>query len=125
MRDDSFRAVHVGDSQMWLRRNGTFFKITSDQVLSEYEANSPLTSYFGGSASEVRFDNDIFVTEICSHDVFMICSDGLLKSLNHKAIKAILDAENSLPVQARTLLKESCQRGSDDNVSAILIQRTD
>jgi serine/threonine protein phosphatase PrpC len=123
--DDSFRVVHVGDSQMWLRRNGTFFKITNDQVLNEYETNSPLMSYFGGSDDDLRFDNDIFVSEISSSDVFMICSDGLLKSLNHKTIKAILDGDTPLRTLAQTLLKECREKGADDNVSVILIQRTE
>jgi serine/threonine protein phosphatase PrpC len=123
--DDTFQVVHVGDSQMWLRRNGTFFKITHDQVLNEYETNSPLMSYFGGSDGDLKFDNEIFVSEISDSDVFVICSDGLLESLNHKTIKAILDGENELAILAQTLLEECREKGADDNVSVILIRRTE
>jgi serine/threonine protein phosphatase PrpC len=123
--DGTFRVVHVGDSQMWLRRDPTFFKITNDQVLNEYETNSPLMSYFGGSDGDLKFDNDIFVNEISDRDVFMICSDGLLKSLNHKTIKSILEGDDTLTTSAQTLLKECREKGADDNVSVILIERTE
>ncbi len=122
--ENTFLILHVGDSQMWLRRNGTFFKVTNDQVLNENEANSPLTSYFGGSEDNLKFDRDIFVREIAVADVFLICSDGLFKSLKHKAVKAILDDENDLQSQSRALLDQCLQKGAEDNVSVILIQRT-
>lgn len=122
--NDHFRIVHVGDSQVWLRRNGTFFKVTNDHVVTEYEANSPLTSYFGGSDDDLKFDDNIFVRDMAVGDVFLICSDGLFKALNHKNISAILGTENELPTQARALLRESLQSGAEDNVSAMLIQRT-
>lgn len=122
--ENNFHILHVGDSQMWLRRNGTLFKVTNDQVLDEQETNSPLISYFGGSENNLRFDKDIFVQDIGVEDVFLICSDGIFKSLNHKAVKAILEGEDTLQSQARALLGECLQRGADDNVSAILVQRT-
>ncbi len=124
-RDDDFQIVHVGDSQMWLRRDGAFFKVTTDQVLNEYETNSPLTSYFGGTDNDLKFDTDIFVKDISKGDVFLICSDGLSKSLDTKTVKAILNEKLDLSSQAKKLLTECRTRGAVENISAILIQRTD
>lgn len=123
--ENTFFIIHVGDSQMWLQRNGTVFKVTNDQVLNEHEPNSPLTSYFGGTDDNLKFFTDIFVREIAVEDIFLICSDGLLKSLNYKTIKAILKGDHHLQAQAQMLLDNCLQNGVDDNVSVILIQRTE
>lgn len=123
--NDYFRIVHVGDSQIWLRRNGTLFKITTDHVLTEYESNSPLTSFFGGSDADLKFDSENAVDEFAVGDLFLICSDGLLKSLNHKTIKATVEGQVDLLFKARTLLEECRQNGAEDNVSVILVERTE
>jgi serine/threonine protein phosphatase PrpC len=123
--DNIFRIIHVGDSQLWLQREGTLFKVTNDQVLNEYEGNSPLTSFFGGSDADLKFDTDLFVNEFVIDDLFLVCSDGLSKSLSHKSIKAILVEELELQSKAQKLLSECRANGAEDNVSVILIQRTD
>jgi PPM family protein phosphatase len=123
--DDNFRIIHVGDSQLWLQREGTLFKVTNDQVLNEYEGNSPLTSFFGGADADLKFDTDLFVNEFAIDDVFLICSDGLSKSLSHKTVKAVLVERLELPSKAQKLLTACRANGAEDNVSVILIQRTE
>jgi serine/threonine protein phosphatase PrpC len=120
-----FRVLHAGDSQLWLRRDGSLFKVTSDQVVDEGEPNSPLTSFFGGAEDSLRFDQTIFVREVAAGDLFLLCSDGLFKALDRKDVRAVLRGGGDIRTQAWGLLEGCLQRGADDNVSAILIERTE
>jgi len=120
---DAFKIIHAGDSQIWLLRNDMFFKITKDHVLTEDEPNSPITSYFGGAGDCLIFDNDITVNESIIDDVFLICSDGLFKSINVKFIKSILNSETNWKIITHKILENCLQSGAPDNISLIIIQR--
>ena len=120
-----FLVIHCGDSQIWLFRNEMFFKITNDHVLDENLENSPITSFFGGLNDNLRFDQKIFLKDSAIGDVFLICSDGLLKSLDKKSVKSVLNSDGDCRKKARTLIENSLREGAPDNVSAILIERTE
>ncbi len=122
---NNFQIIHAGDSQIWLLRNEMFFQVTNDQVLDETEKNSSIISYFGGFESYLKFDKNIFVNEILKNDVFLICSDGLLKSLNQRIIKSILMADKELKIKVKRILKNCLQAGAIDNISVILIQQNE
>jgi len=124
IRDDIFKIIHAGDSQIWLLRNDMFFQVTKDQVLDESEKNSPITSYFGGNDNYLRFDDEVTITESIPHDCILICSDGLFKSLNQKIVKAILIAEKDLETKAKKILENCLHEGAEDNISVILIHQT-
>lgn len=121
--EEMFSVVHAGDSQLWLLRNETFFKVTNDQVLNDSDENSPITSFFGGLTDDLKFDEDIFVREINIGDIFLICSDGLFKSLNYKAVQSILKDNTEIQSKSNVLLEQCLQNGADDNVSVVLINR--
>lgn len=122
--DDFFKIIHSGDSQLWLMRNDMFFKITQDQVLDETVKNSPITSYFGGIDNYLKLDSDISIHESLIDDLFLICSDGLFKSLNHKIVKSILKADKNLETKAKKILENCLHAGAEDNISVILIHQT-
>jgi protein phosphatase len=121
--DHTFQIIHAGDSQMWLMRNDMFFQITKDQVLDETEKNSSITSYFGGHENYLRLEADIPIHETLPDDIFLICSDGLLKSLNQKIIKSILKADKDVETKAKKILENCLQSGAEDNTSVILIKQ--
>jgi len=114
------KMIHAGDSEIWLMRNEMFFKITKDQVLDETVRNSPITSYFGGI--EDNLELDLPVQEILDKDIFLICSDGLFKSLKPKIVKSILNADKDLETKAKKILENCLQFGAEDNISVIIIQ---
>ncbi|MDY0202101.1 MAG: PP2C family serine/threonine-protein phosphatase [Bacteroidales bacterium] len=124
IRGNIFKIIHAGDSQIWLLRNDMFFQVTKDQVLDEFEKNSPITSYFGGNENFLRFDTDISIQESLPNDIFLICSDGLFKSLNQKILKAILIAEKDHGAKAKKILENCLKTGAEDNTSVILIKQT-
>jgi len=123
IKNSIFQVIHAGDSQMWLLRNDMFFQITKDHVFDELEKNSPITSYFGGNENYLRFDKEVTIHESLPDDIFLICSDGLFKSLNQKNVKSILKAEKDLEAKAKKILENCLLAGAEDNTSVILIHK--
>jgi protein phosphatase len=121
--DNNFRVLHAGDSQLWLYRNDMFFQVTKDQVRNESEKNSPITSYFGGNDNYLQLDSEFSIHESIPDDIFLICSDGLYKSLNQKIVKSILKAEKDLKTKAEKILENCLHTGAEDNTSVILINQ--
>lgn len=123
IQDNIFKIIHAGDSQLWLLRNDMFFQVTKDQVLDDSEKNSPITNYFGGIESNLRFDNEETIHASMPDDYFLICSDGLFKSLNPKIVKAILKAERDLQTKSKKILENCLKTGAEDNTSVIIIKQ--
>lgn len=121
--ENNFQIFHSGDSQMWLMRNDMFFKITNDQVLDELEKNSSITSYFGGYQNYLKLDSNISLREGLLGDIFLICSDGLFKSLNPKVLKLILKEDEDLKTKSKMILEKCLKAGAEDNLSVILIHQ--
>jgi protein phosphatase len=124
VKDNVFQVLHAGDSQIWLLRNDMFYQITKDQVLDEMEKNSPITSYFGGFDNYLKLDTQASNHEALASDLFLICSDGLFKSLNIKIVKSILNTETIIKLKSKEILKNCLLLGAEDNLSVILIRIT-
>ncbi|MBK8464903.1 MAG: serine/threonine-protein phosphatase [Chloracidobacterium sp.] len=122
---NGFLVIHCGDSQLWLFRNEMFFKVTKDQVFDEYQENSPITSFFGGTNDNLKFDKQVFIDGTVVGDVFLICSDGLFKSLNKESVKSIIKGEADSQTKARVLIQNCLVNGAEDNVSLVVIRRID
>jgi protein phosphatase len=121
--EENIRVFHAGDSQLWLMRNNMFLKITKDHVLDDLVSNSPITSYFGGNGNYLTLDFKTDIIDFFPNDIFLICSDGLFKSLTLKQVKEILTNEETLQNKGKHLLESSLSHGASDNVSAIIIQK--
>lgn len=120
----TFKMIHAGDSEIWLLRDDMFFKLTIDHVLDDMIKNSPITSYFGGTSVYLKPDTQSAIQEILPNDIFLICSDGLFKSLNYKMVKSILKSGKDLEIKAKKIRENCLLEGVEDNVSVILIQLT-
>ena len=120
--NDTFNVYHAGDSALWLLRNDLLFKVTIDQVLDETQSNSPLVSYFGGTTDKLELQEMFSIKESLPGDIFLLCSDGLIKSVKVKEIKSILLSAQSLAEKSHQLLKTSLDHAANDNISAVIIE---
>ena len=121
---DKFFVIHVGDSELWLLRQNMFSKHTSDQAADEMP-NSPIISYFGGSEDNMSPEIGISLDSSEDNDCYLLCSDGLFKSLSFEEVKSVLQEPNSVTEKINILMERSLSKGAPDNISVILMQRCD
>jgi len=121
-KSGNFQTISTGDSEIYAFRNNMMFRINEIQVIDEWEENSPITGYFGGKESMLDLDFSNSLNEILPHDVFVICSDGLLKPLKIREVKKVLQSNELLQKQAEMILEMALQKEADDNISVILVR---
>ena len=132
VQDDAAYFAHVGDSRIYLLRDGQVRQLTEDHSLvnemvragsiSPEEAQrsryrNVITRAVGG-LDELALDS--VRVEIVGGDRMLLCSDGLYKELNEAEICERLAQGNC--TEACTLLIETAlERGSRDNVTVIVV----
>lgn len=121
---DKFFVINVGDSELWLLRQNMFSKHTTDQVADDMP-NSPIISYFGGSEDNMSPEIGISLDSSEDNDCYLLCSDGLFKSLSFEEVKSVLQEPNSVTEKINILMERSLSKGAPDNISVILMQRCD
>lgn len=119
---DGFRIVNAGDSEAWMLREDRFFRLTEEQVLNDLDAASPLTSYFGGTESELALSMETTLREVRPGDLVLLCSDGLFKVLGIDQVKAVLSNNLGLAEKVRFLQSKIEERDAPDDTSGVLIQ---
>jgi PPM family protein phosphatase len=133
--DATVNLAHVGDSRVYLFREGELSQLTSDHswvneqlqsgVISIDQARShPLrnvvTRALGGRA-DLQVDMQCLTMQ--AGDVLLMCSDGLTTMVPDGEIARLL-AESNGDIQAAAprLLAEANARGGEDNTTVVLLQ---
>lgn len=138
IRADLAYIAHVGDSRAYLFAEDTLEKITRDHSLKERlkELESPseeeaaaatgrnvLWNAVGATAQLVTVDTAIH--ELPPAARLLLCSDGLWDAITEEEIKAILQ-EHADPQEAcDRLIAAANANGSQDNITAVLVQMPD
>jgi protein phosphatase len=134
--DDSVANLgHVGDSRVYLFREGMVSQLTSDHswvneqllsgVISADQARShPLrnvvTRALGGKAD---LQVEMQVHEIEPGDLLMLCSDGLTTMLPDEEMgKLVEKAGDDLTQAAHSLVAAANSRGGEDNITVLLLK---
>lgn len=132
--DDSGDALwaHVGDSRLYLFREGVLRQITRDHsyveelvesgsITHEEARRHPrknLLTRAVGVRKSLKVDRGNFVVK--PQDIFLLCTDGLTNMVAETDIKEIL-SRPAAPDPARELIESALQAGGADNVSAIVV----
>lgn len=131
-RNDHFACLWAGDSRAYLLREGTFAQITRDHSLvqelldtgaiTEAEAEDHpraniITRAVG--AEDEGLELDKVTGELHPGDRFMLCSDGLTKTLGDEAIAAVLVSGED--EAAQRLLLAVLAHHAADNVTAVTV----
>lgn len=127
--------AHVGDSRIYLYRQGTLGQLTSDHswvneqiksgILSADQARThPLrnvvTRALGGRAD---LDVEMQVHQAEAGDVLLLCSDGLTTMVPDPEIARVLsENEHDVEAAAQALVNEANARGGEDNITVLLLR---
>lgn len=126
---------HVGDSRLYLCRNGTVKRITKDHSLAqglidkgfytEREARSASVGHVVTRALGTRPDVEVdtIAEQLQAHDLIMLCSDGLTDMVSDwKIAETIEENIADLNLAATRLIALANRYGGKDNISVILMQ---
>lgn len=139
VKNNEFHYIHVGDTRLYLLRDGSLVKLTKDQSfvgfledsgrLTEDEAmRHPKRNEINkalGFNRELEKDVNYFETgtsPFLPGDLILLCSDGLTDMVNRQAITDILTSDVSLEEMATKLIKAANSNGGKDNITAVLVK---
>ena len=129
--------AHVGDSRLYLIREGTIQALTTDHswvaeqmikgLLTEEEANRSPRRNIVTKALGVESSVDVELTEtpVKSGDILLLCSDGLTRTVQPHHILHTLSGLEDLQTKADRLIAMANEAGGDDNTTVILVTLRD
>jgi len=130
---DLLAIAHVGDSRLYLVRNGIIQSLTTDhswvaeQVLkgfiTEEEAERSPSRNIVTRALGVEKSVDVELAEVPvkSGDRLLLCSDGLTRAVRAKDILHILSGSEDLTAMSDRLIAMANEAGGDDNTTVIIV----
>lgn len=134
VRGHSLSIGHVGDSRIYLIRQGTIQQLTQDHSLvmeqvrlgyitPEQAEKSELQNVILralGAATEVEADVEELVA--LPGDTLLMTSDGLTRHIRDEEILATISAGCDLKDTCSKLIQAAKERGGDDNITCLLLR---
>ncbi|MBQ5328359.1 MAG: serine/threonine-protein phosphatase [Oscillospiraceae bacterium] len=131
LKDNDIIAFNVGDTRIYRYRPPYIAQLSTDHSLIEElkkiglsvqpEQEHVITRFLGGNKGIPDFysgNNKVFES-----DSFLICSDGVSDVLDEMELETIMEEKiNALDI-CRLLIKTAKNKGSEDNMTAIIIRR--
>jgi protein phosphatase len=128
--------AHVGDSRVYLVRDGEISQVTSDhslvaelvaegQIAAE-EAERHPQRHVLSRALGVYPDVDVDLTVVDPHDGdrVLLCSDGLSREVSDHQIASVLRRLADPDEAARQLVEEAKAKGGADNITVVVVDVT-
>jgi len=130
---------HVGDTRLYLLRDASLIKITSDHSavgfleesgrLSEDDAmrhprRNEINKALGFEAAIAEADDYIETGEspFLPGDIILLCSDGLSDMIGSGEITSILSKPATLTERTKQLIGAANEAGGNDNITAVLVE---
>jgi protein phosphatase len=127
---------HVGDSRAYLVRNGDVHQLSEDHSLVNEQVRAGLLSEDEAKQSRLKniitrsvgFEEDVLVdvmgVETQAGDRFLLCSDGLSNLMENEEIRDAL-LQNDLGDVPQKLIQLANERGGDDNITVVAVERAE
>lgn len=124
---------HVGDSRVYLSRQGRVHQLTEDHSLVEEHVKRGLMTREQAEQSDIRnvitravglqssVEVDTLLTDVEADDLFLLCSDGLhgyFKDTDELPALLAQEPRSKLPA---TLVALANDRGGKDNITAVVV----
>ena len=129
--------TNVGDSRVYLYRNGQLVQLTEDHtylntlvkagVMTKEEAESDerknvITKALG---AEGTCEPDFFQVDIELGDVFIICTDGLYNEVSADEMVEMIEKKESMSDLVTDLIARANKNGGRDNITVVCIKVTE
>jgi serine/threonine protein phosphatase PrpC len=134
LRKNQLSVANVGDSSLYIFRNGKLKKTTRDHTLAEKMVTNGLLKHDEKKSSgynhiltralgvqeDVLIDN--FEYRLYTGDLVLLCSDGLSDMLEDNEMAAILNQDENVQKNINSLLEAALKKGGYDNITIILLR---
>ena len=132
--DSRYVIGHMGDSRVYLARDGRLRQLTRDHslvqglvdegILTPEEAkNHPRKNIIlRAVGTDPLVSPDILKGEALNHDIFLLCSDGLTDMVDDPAIQDTLVSTEPLQYKVESLIGAALAAGGKDNVTVVLCE---
>ena len=139
IKNNEFHYIHVGDTRLYLLRDGSLVKLTKDQsfvgfledsgrLTEEAAMSHPKRNEINkalGFSRGLESDPDYFEfgkSPFLPGDMILLCSDGLTDMVNKQGITDIMTSEITLEEMAQKLIDAANSKGGKDNITAVLVK---
>ena len=135
LREGRAIIAHMGDSRIYRVRDSSLTQLTRDH--SMYNALSDSGARDLGPPDEFVYRNVVtralgFTTSAGDEpelgddspragDVYLLCTDGLYERIDEGVIVGVVEASKTLEQACETLISVAYERGSTDNITAVLV----
>ncbi len=134
--EDHAHLAHVGDSRIYLCRDGELQHMTRDHswfadLMANAHEFTPQTLAYAARyknvitralGMEASVEVDLARVDIEAGDMFLLCSDGLHDMIEDDEIAGILLTDSTLEERCEALITAANRAGGDDNISVLLIE---
>ncbi|NOT15158.1 MAG: bifunctional protein-serine/threonine kinase/phosphatase [Methylotenera sp.] len=121
LRGQRYYLAHVGDTRIYLLRDGQLKQLTTDHVWSKPDMRHVLKRAVG---LDTHLEVDFSDGALQVNDVFVLMSDGVWDVLGEKSIHKALELYNSPQMICDHLTKTAIDHGSTDNSTAVAVRIT-
>ncbi len=119
LRGQRYYSAHVGDTRIYLLRDGVLKQLTTDHVWDRPDMRHVLKRAVG---LDGHLAIDFAEGALQVGDIFTLMSDGVWETLGDKAIHESLLKFNSAQMVAEHLTKTALDKQSADNSTAVVIK---
>lgn len=130
--EDKYFIGHVGDSRIYLLRDGVLKQITKDHSLVQLQVDNGVLSVndarnhpkkniiLRALGIDKELSLDLMRGRALDNDIFLLCTDGLSDLLDENYICSIISADEPLTVAVEALISAAKAAGGKDNITALL-----
>lgn len=122
--EDSVIYAHVGDSRIYRYRNKELKQLTQDHTLFQESYAKSATKHIITRAIGTcnKVEPEISLVTVQQEDLFFMCTDGLSDFVSVQEMESFLQEKGSLKKKVKSLVLHAKQKGSSDNITALLVK---
>ena len=130
---DDLIVTHIGDSRIYLVRDGQMRQLTRDHTLAQQlidtglhqendqlvkELKNVLKQALGAKVSECR--PEVEYLKLADGDLLLLCTDGLTDAVESDVIEQVLKKDSPAKEISEELLRLALEKGGPDNITMIV-----
>ena len=136
IEDGTAHFGHVGDSRLYLFRDGRLKRLTRDHTVVQQEIDAGrltpelarIVPHKNILTQSVGYhgpvEPDTSTRPVLDKDIFLLCSDGLTDPLDDQELSRICQ-NTSFELLAEEFVQQAIQNGTDDNVTVVVVRVSD